>query len=266
LGARELTTHPTIGVLALCCAVAAACGGGSREPALQPSSGPGIGDGTSGAQAEASSSSDAGGESRTDATDDGVDTAPMGPKLDVGADGGTGDGCPADDVCCVPDGELPPHALLDRFAAQYPPATIPGSVDALLAFAPAIEDLAMAWSDENVGGELVDPANGGVSEANLSAGRLIAHDTALTALPVGAVVVDTRDDPPLIVELGGPAPCNGVGWAWGSILYEATDLSIGELVYLYIGFCADPFAENDFDDLEVFYYSDQAVQICAAPG
>ncbi len=97
-------------------------------------------------------------------------------------------------------------------------------------------------------------------EANIEAGRTIARMAAEAALPAGSVILDTRDDPVVIEDLGTPPPCIGVGWAWGSILFEAEDTSIGELVYLYVGLCSD-------GDAEAFFYSDQAVEICApTPG
>jgi hypothetical protein len=242
---------------------------GCGDPAREPTGTASVGvvtastDGGDTTTAPDATSSGDDADSSVDSTDDGGSTL----KLDVGDDAETDAGCgAAQDICCLAPGELPPHALLDAFLAAYPPAAIPTSIDAVQAFAPSIDAVAMAWSDENVGGELVDAANGGVVDANLDAGRTIARETALAALPEGAVVVDTRDEPPLVVSLGGPAPCDGVGWAWGSVLYRAEDASIGELVYLYVGFCADPFAEGDTDDTEVFYYSEQATQICAPPG
>jgi hypothetical protein len=192
--------------------------------------------------------------------------APVGPKLDVGPDGSeTGPSCdPAQDICCLDEGELPPHALLDAFLIAYPSAAMPMTMEAILAFAPTADEHAMAWSDENVGGELVDPAAGGVIPANLEAGRVLAREAALLALPAGASVLAMRDDMPVVEVLGGPGGCNGVGWAWGSLLFHGIDDAIGELVYLYIGYCAGDVW--DVDDLEVFYYSDQAAQICAPPG
>ncbi|MCB9705697.1 MAG: hypothetical protein H6711_27775 [Myxococcales bacterium] len=169
----------------------------------------------------------------------------------------TGEPCdPNEDICCLMEGQIPPHKLLDDFLAAYPAANMPKTVAAVQAFEPVADGHAMAWSDENVGNELVDALNGGVIEANILAGRMISRTAAEDALPPGAVVLDVREDPVVIEDLGTPAPCIGVGWAWGSILFEAVDTSIGELVYLYVGFCSN-------GDVEAFYYSDQAVEICA---
>ena len=57
----------------------------------------------------------------------------------------------------------------------------------------------------------------------------------------------------------GKPGCIGVGWGWGSIIFVAQDQSIGELVYLYVGYCHD-------GDAEAFYFSEQAVELCPAPG
>jgi hypothetical protein len=167
--------------------------------------------------------------------------------------------CDPDDICCLMDGQIPPHKLLDAFLAMYPAADMPKTVAAVQAFEPTASGHAMAWSDENVGDELVDAANGGVIAANIEAGRALSRAAAEAALPAGAVVLEIREDPVVIEDLGTPPPCIGVGWGWGSILFEGADQSIGELVYLYIGFCSD-------GDVEVFYYSDQSVEVCPPPG
>lgn len=177
-----------------------------------------------------------------------------GPMPDLG-----GPVCDPNDICCLMEGQIPPHKLLESFLAVYPPVNMPKSVAAVQAFEPMADGHAMAWSDENVGGELVDAANGGVIEANVQAGRMLSRTAAEMALPPGSTILEVREDPVIIEDLGGPPPCIGVGWGWGSILFEGADTSIGELVYLYIGYCAD-------GDVEVFYYSDQSVEICPPPG
>jgi hypothetical protein len=177
-----------------------------------------------------------------------------GPKLDLGVPA-----CPPEDICCLMEGDIPPHKLLEEFLAVYPPANMPKSVAAVQAFEPMAGGHAMAWSDENVGGELVDAGNGGVIEANVLSGLALARAAAEMALPADAKLLEAREDPVIIEDLGGNDPCIGVGWAWGSILFEGVDQSIGELVYLYIGYCSD-------GDVEVFYYSDQSVEICPPPG
>lgn len=189
----------------------------------------------------------------TDTADDG---SGGGLKLDVGPQGTTGGACPPDDACCTM--EIPPHELLDAFLLAYPPPNMPKSVAEIQAFMPQADGHMMAWSDENVGDEIIDATNGGVIEANIETGRDIARAAAEQAIPAGGMVIEVREDPVIIEDLGGAGVCLGVGWGWGSLLFEDVDGSIGELVYLYIGYCAD-------GDIEVFYYSDQAVQICEPP-
>lgn len=127
---------------------------------------------------------------------------------------------------------------------------MPKSVADVQAFTPVVDGHMMARSDENVGNELVDAGNDGVIEVNVQAGRDLARMTAQTAVPADATLLATREDPVVIEDLG---------WAWGSLLFENADQSVGELVYLYIGFCSN-------GDVERFFYSDQAVEICPPPG
>ncbi|HWB79733.1 MAG TPA: hypothetical protein VG755_32440 [Nannocystaceae bacterium] len=222
-------------------------GGGETSSSSSSSSGDGTTT-TSGALEESSSSTAA------ESSDDG----PMAPKLDIGP--GDTDGCADDDICCVGPGELPPHALLDAFIAAYPPEAMPHNLAQMQGFVPGIDEAMMAYAALNTGDELVDAENGGLTDANLEAGRTFSKNAAMAAVPADAVVADIRDDPPQYENLGGAGACYGVGWAWGSILFDAADGSIGELVYLYVGYC------NSSDgDSETFNYSDQAVQICAAP-
>jgi hypothetical protein len=52
-----------------------------------------------------------------------------------------------------------------------------------------------------------------------------------------------------------------VGWGWGSLLYQRLDFSVGEMVYLYVGYCA----ELPTRDAEAFFYSEEPVVVCQAP-
>ncbi len=164
--------------------------------------------------------------------------------------------CDENDVCCLGEDELPPHALLDSFLAKYSNDAMPGTATEVKDFEPFVDDYYMAWSDENSGNELIDAENGGIIEANIEAGRMLSRVAAEMSLPDQANVLNVREDPIVILDLGTPEPCHGIGWGWGSILFEAQDMSIGELVYLYIGYCS-------VGDVEAFFYSDQAVEICA---
>lgn len=188
------------------------------------------------------------------------DGGPPALKLDVGL-GDSGDlGCPDDDICCVLPGELPPHAVLDDFIAAYPLAQMPQDLAMMQTFVPALPEVSMAWSALNTGDELVDIDNGGLVEGNLETGRTYAHNAALGAVPADATIIDVREDPPVIADLGGPGSCVGVGWAWGSILFDTIDGAIDEVVYLYVGYCSSD------GDSENFFYSNEATQVCAAPG
>lgn len=210
---------------------------------------------TTGPATTSTSTSTTSGSTGTDPGTGGSSTSGL--KLDVGSD--TGGVCPPDDICCLQPGDIPPHTLLDEFLAAYPAAAMPKTVADVQAFEPMAGGHAMAWSDENVGNELVDANNGGVIEPNIVAGRALARAAAELAIPADATILEAREDPVVIEDLGTPAPCIGVGWAWGSLLFQGVDQSIGEVVYLYVGYCSS-------GDVEVFYYSDQAVEICPPPG
>jgi hypothetical protein len=198
------------------------------------------------------------------------DAPPDGPKLDVAAPGETGSACDvAEDICCLMPGEIPPHALLDAFLAAYPPANMPKSLAEVEAWNPMADGESIAWSDANSGGELIDPANGGVTDAHVQEGRALARLEAETTIPADAVVLDVREEPvehdnpggdPQCVASGGEVGQAGIGWAWGSILFQTPDLAIGEVVYLYIGLCLGT------TDQESFWYSETAAEICAPPG
>lgn len=241
--------------IVLCCLVALSCGGDEPNSGSSFTSAATIGSASASAtQGTGSSGGDtdaAGSSSDGDVSTSGV------PKLDVGAAETGGASCTPDNLCC--NEELPPHTLLDAFLAAYPPANMPKSVDAIQAFMPIANGHAMAWSDENVGGELVDVDNGGVIQANIITGRSLSRMAAESTLPAGTTVIDVREDPVVIEDLGGAGTCLGVGWAWGSLLLQNVDESISERVYLYIGFC-------NAGDIEVFYYSDESALICDAPG
>lgn len=161
-------------------------------------------------------------------------------------------------ACCTKLGATPKHELYDAFLAAYPAAKMPKTVPAIQAFSPAVDGQGMKWASVVVGNEIVDADNGGVITANIEKGRKVSHDEAVKAMPAGAVVVATKEAPVTIEVLGGSGSCNGVGWGWGSILYKATDDSVSEMVYLYVGFCSN-------GDVELFQYSEQPLQVCKAP-
>ena len=182
---------------------------------------------------------------------------------DVSASSTTEEECKSDkEICCLPEGEFPPHELLNAFLENYPAEEMPKSHPGVSGFEPVANGHVMEWSDIVAGMELVDVDNGGVIEENIMTGLAASKGAAEEALPPNSTILDIFETPVVIEDLGAQPPCNGVGWAWGSILFEAEDTSIGELVYLYIGFCNG----TDMDgggDVEGFFYSDQAVEICA---
>ena len=217
--------------------------------------------GTAGeAQDEDESSSTSAGGSSTTSDSAAETTTATGVRYDVGTPGTTTSGCDLTDICCLDEGEYPPHILLDAFLAAYPPAAMPRGHDPLQSFEPSADGHVMAWSHANVGNEFIDPDNGGVVAENIEAGRDVSRGEAELAVPVGATVVSIRDEPVEIDPPNAGGGCIGTGWAWGSILFEDTDGSIGELVYLYIGHCADD------GDAERFFYSDEAQRVCDSVG
>jgi hypothetical protein len=169
---------------------------------------------------------------------------------------------PGEQTCCAELGTNPTYEVYDAFLAAYPAASMPKTVDAVQAFLPQAGSYKMKWSLVKPGQEFVDlEDHGGVIPANVEAGRAFAREQAEKSLPVGATVKASKEDPVIIEKLTGNAPCDGVGWGWGSLLYQMPDFSVGEMVYLYIGYCAGiPDA-----DTEAFFYSEEPVVVCAAP-
>ncbi len=217
---------------------------------------------------ESSSSTTADGDGTAD-EDAAVDTTAESPKFDLAGSGDTEWGCSDEaDICCLMPGEIPPHALLDAFLAAYPPANMPKTLAEIEAWNPMADGHSITWSDANSGGELIDPADGGVTDAHVQEGRALSRIQAEATIPADAVVLDVREDPVQIDNPGGDPQCvgssaigqAGIGWAWGSILFETPDLGIHEVVYLYIGFCVGTL------DHESFWYSESAAEICAPPG
>jgi hypothetical protein len=118
----------------------------------------------------------------------------------------------------------------------------------------------MVWTQVNPGNELVDDLNGGVIIANIEAGRAMARAAAESSMPVGATVEHVVEPAVTIQDLGGScdAAPSGVGWGWGSLLYQTADEAVEELVYLYVGLCSA-------GDVEAFYYSEEPLLICPPP-
>ncbi len=215
-----------------------------------------------GADSGGTGDSDPGTSSTGGASDDTGPSADStgGLKLDV-SNPDTGDEvCDETDLCCLEPGEVPPHAVLDAFLGAYPAALMPKTVAAVQAFMPTADGHVMAFNLDNAGDEFIDPGVGGVIAANIEAGRDYSKTLVDAVIPVTAMVLDVREDAVEIENLpSGSGSCLGVGWGWGSVIFEADDLSIREVVYLYIGYCAGD------GDVEAFFYSEEAAEICAPP-
>jgi hypothetical protein len=158
-------------------------------------------------------------------------------------------------ACCTVLGTTPEHTLHDAFVAAYPASAMPKTHDGVNAFEPEVDGYTMAYSSPNAGNEICDENAGGVSVACVEKGRAVSRQKAEGTLAPTTTIVSVREDP-VVLEGSG---CNGIGWAWGSLLVQADDLAVSEVVYLYIGFCVGG------KDTEHFYYSEQPVEVCRPP-
>jgi hypothetical protein len=166
------------------------------------------------------------------------------------------------ETCCTALGETPTHAAYDAFVAAYPFANMPKTWPDIEAFVPTAGDYTVQWSDANSGNEIIDENNGGIIARNIETGRALARQAAESSMPSGALVVSTKEEPVIVEVLGGEPPCDGMGWGWGSILFQTPDLAVFEVVYLYIGYCA---AGPPSGDIEAFFYSHSPVVTCEPP-
>ena len=128
---------------------------------------------------------------------------------------------------------------------------MPKTITAIQAFMPEVPGHKMQFGKSKVSGEYVDKGGAGVTTANIEAGRADSRAQAEATMPAGAKVVAVSE-PPVVLEGSG---CGGLGWGWGSLLVETTDLAVSEVIYLYIGLC-------NGGDVEKFFYSEQATQVC----
>ena len=158
-------------------------------------------------------------------------------------------------TCCSVLGATPEHALHDAYVAAYPPSAMPKSHDAVNLFEPEVGGHKMTFSAANVGNEICDENSGGVSVACVEKGRAVSRQEAEATLAATTTIVSVREEP-VILEGSG---CSGIGWGWGSLLVQAEDLAVSEVVYLYIGFCVGG------KDTEHFYHSEQPVLVCKPP-
>lgn len=245
-----------------------ACAGGTTGRGSGGGGMPGVGVGTDGNGSTSGDADDDDDDDDADTDADGDDDDDDdGLILDVGAPD-EGGGCEdPDDICCLMEGEIPPHVLLDAFLAAYPTPNMPKTVDELESFNPIAAGVTVAYQATMSGGEWVDPVKDGITDANVLLGLDEARQRAEMAVPADAVVLDVREDP-VQTDLGGDECVGssgatgdgGIGWAWGSILFQTPDLAIGEVVYLYIGLCLAT------EDTEGYYYAEDPLQVCEPPG
>jgi hypothetical protein len=218
------------------------------------------------------SEEDGGSTSAVESEADGSDGGDEAAGFDVAAGDDTGEDpgeCTPDDACCLMDGEVPPHIVLEAFLAAYPPANMPKTQAELEAFDPMAAGYTIAWHDAQSGGEFCDPREGGILQPNVEAGRASSRTAAELVIAAGSMVLDVREDPWLSDNPGGSDTCEasdgtlgtaGIGWAWGSVIFRTPDDAIQEIVYLYIGYCVGA------SDSEASYYSNEPIELCAPPG
>lgn len=164
-------------------------------------------------------------------------------------------------ACCTALGAVPKHAIYEAFLKTYPAALMPKTLDGLSLFTPTVDGYDLqSGSQADISGEFVDEDGAGVVEASIKAGQDAARELAKTkSLADGWKVLDDKAGDINIEIVGGPGPCNGVGWAWGSLLLETPELAVREVVYLYVGYCAYK------ADGQSFFYSQGGVEVCQPP-
>lgn len=159
--------------------------------------------------------------------------------------------------CCdALDENNPQFDVLDGCMAVYPAAVVPGCMD-LSGWDP--NDVACDFANvtANVADEFVDQQAGGITVAHVEAGRDHTRGLALTDFGVDEADVLFENQPP--IEIEGQEGCNpgGRAFAWGSILYRTPMGAVGEIVYHYIGICANNC------DAEAFLRSVEPLEVCS---
>jgi hypothetical protein len=157
-------------------------------------------------------------------------------------------------ACCTALGPMPKHTALQAFVTAYPVSALPSNPPAVSAFQPAAGGFKLVNGQVVVGNELIDPSRGGVTPANIRAGRGEARAAALKNLGVNAAnILHTEEPAPIIMGSG----CGGWGGALGSIFYRTPERGVREIVYFYVGVC-------NGGDAEGFYHSELALEVCTA--
>ncbi len=156
--------------------------------------------------------------------------------------------------CCPALSDNPEFNLHDAFVSSYP--TMPDSIGGIQAFLPEINGNPMTYALLVSGGEIVDRDGDGVTTANIELGRDVAKQAAEESIPVGATIIAEKADAVIVNGTG----CQGIGWGWGAFLYQDTDDTVSEVVYLYLGFC------KDRKDIEAYYHSEYPLEVCDEDG
>ncbi|MBX3246894.1 MAG: hypothetical protein KF901_06915 [Myxococcales bacterium] len=174
------------------------------------------------------------------------------------------------DSCDCPVG-VGQHIVYDAYRAAYPASTMPRNPTELNGYRPSLAAYPMTARSLNAGNEIVDRSRGGLTNANILAGLNVSRQAAIDdavargLLAVGGVALSEQTSPVgrLVTTANHPeataGTCNGVGWAWGSILYDAVDGTRRELVYHYVGVC------TNVGDGEVFTHLSAPAAVCAPP-
>lgn len=166
-----------------------------------------------------------------------------------------------EEACCTVLGDNPTHPIYEAFLSAYPDSAMPKTLAAIGVFAPTVDAYDLeSGSAGDPWGEFVDEDGAGVVQASIKAGQDAARELAKSkTMAEGWKVLHDKVGDINIETIGGPPPCNGVGWAWGSLLLETPEQAVREVVYLYVGYCAYQ------ADGERFYYSEGGVEVCQPP-
>ncbi len=167
-------------------------------------------------------------------------------------------------ICCGVLGDDPEHLFYDDYRAAYPATALPNNIGELNTFLPSLEGNPMQYSLVNPADEFIDRRVGGLTDANINLGLAAVRESAVATIPATGEIVAEIASPVARKTLRGSGTCNGVGWAWGSVLYQTDDLAVGEIVFMYVGFC-EYVSETDHPDGEAFYFSEEPVTVCAGP-
>ena len=158
-------------------------------------------------------------------------------------------------VCCeAAQDPASSHDVLAAFTVMYNADSIPRQWPQVQGFMPEANGHQLTNHGVNVGNEFIDRDRGGVTRANIIAGRDSVRSSAVMANAIeDGDILSSSEPEPVLVGSG----CGGSGFALGSIIYRTDAGAIHELVYAYLGIC-------NSGDAEGFYYSVTPQELCAA--